>query len=50
MDSHAFLQNLAVVLCVAAVATIVFQRLQNDAALAVASSYDPVGRRMPSPD
>ena len=29
MDSHAFLQNLAVVLCVAAVATIVFQRLRQ---------------------
>ena len=29
MDSHAFLQNLAVVLCVAAVATVVFQRLKQ---------------------
>jgi CPA2 family monovalent cation:H+ antiporter-2 len=29
MDSHAFLQNLAVVLCVAAVATVVFQRLRQ---------------------
>jgi Kef-type K+ transport system membrane component KefB len=29
MDSHAFLQNLAVVLCVAAVATVVFQKLRQ---------------------
>ena len=29
MDPHAFLQNLAVVLCVAAVATVVFQRLRQ---------------------
>ena len=29
MDSHSFLQNLAVVLCVAAVATVVFQRLHQ---------------------
>src|SRR5216117_4370982 len=29
MDSHAFLQNLAVVLCVAAIATVVFQRLRQ---------------------
>jgi len=29
MDPHAFLQNLAVVLCVAAVATVVFQRLHQ---------------------
>lgn len=29
MDSHSFLQNLAVVLCVAAVATVVFQRLRQ---------------------
>ena len=29
MDSHSFLQNLAVVLCVAAVATVVFQQLRQ---------------------
>jgi CPA2 family monovalent cation:H+ antiporter-2 len=29
MDSHSFLQNLAVVLCVAAVATVVFQKLRQ---------------------
>ena len=29
MDPHAFLQNLAVVLCVAAVATVLFQRLHQ---------------------
>ncbi|MEO8910826.1 MAG: hypothetical protein ABI408_11445 [Gemmatimonadaceae bacterium] len=29
MDPHTFLQNLAVVLCVAAVATVVFQRLRQ---------------------
>src|SRR5258705_5293207 len=29
MDSHSFLQNLAIVLCVAAVATVVFQRLRQ---------------------
>jgi CPA2 family monovalent cation:H+ antiporter-2 len=29
VDSHSFLQNLAVVLCVAAVATVVFQRLRQ---------------------
>ncbi|HEY3112369.1 MAG TPA: cation:proton antiporter [Gemmatimonadaceae bacterium] len=29
MDSHSFLQNLAVVLCVAALATVIFQRLRQ---------------------
>ncbi len=49
MDSHAFLQNLAVVLCVAAVATVVFQRLRQPVVFGYLLAGLIVGPYLPVP-
>jgi CPA2 family monovalent cation:H+ antiporter-2 len=49
MDSHAFLQNLAVVLCVAAVATVVFQRLRQPVVFGYLLAGMIIGPHIPIP-
>src|SRR6476660_530331 len=49
MDSHSFLQNLAVVLCVAAVATVVFQRLRQPVVFGYLLAGMIVGPHIPIP-
>ena len=49
MDSHAFLQNLAVVLCVAAVATVVFQRLHQPVVFGYLLAGMIIGPHIPIP-
>jgi CPA2 family monovalent cation:H+ antiporter-2 len=49
MDSHTFLQNLAVVLCVAAVATVVFQRLRQPVVFGYLLAGLIVGPYLPVP-
>ena len=49
MDSHAFLQNLAVVLCVAALATVVFQRLRQPVVFGYLLAGMIIGPRIPIP-
>jgi K+:H+ antiporter len=49
MDSHTFLQNLAVVLCVAAVATIVFQRLHQPVVFGYLLAGMIIGPHIPIP-
>src|ERR1700716_365658 len=49
MDPHAFLQNLAVVLCVAAVATVVFQRLHQPVVFGYLLAGMIIGPRIPIP-
>jgi CPA2 family monovalent cation:H+ antiporter-2 len=49
MDPHTFLQNLAVVLCVAAVATIVFQRLHQPVVFGYLLAGTIIGPHIPVP-
>src|SRR5207253_8181321 len=49
MDSHTFLQNLAVVLCVAAVATVVFQRLRQPVVFGYLLAGMIIGPHIPVP-
>jgi CPA2 family monovalent cation:H+ antiporter-2 len=49
MDSHTFLQNLAVVLCVAAVATVVFQRLHQPVVFGYLLAGMIIGPHLPIP-
>jgi CPA2 family monovalent cation:H+ antiporter-2 len=49
MDAHAFLQNLAIVLCVAAVATIVFQRLHQPVVFGYLLAGMIIGPHIPVP-
>ncbi len=49
MDPHTFLQNLAVVLCVAAVATIVFQRLHQPVVFGYLLAGMIIGPHIPIP-
>jgi predicted Kef-type K+ transport protein len=49
MDPHAFLQNLAVVLCVAAVATVVFQRLHQPVIFGYLLAGMIIGPHIPIP-
>jgi CPA2 family monovalent cation:H+ antiporter-2 len=49
MDPHAFLQNLAVVLCVAAVATVVFQRLHQPVVFGYLLAGMIIGPHIPIP-
>jgi CPA2 family monovalent cation:H+ antiporter-2 len=49
MDSHSFLQNLAVVLCVAAVATVVFQRLRQPVVFGYLLAGMIIGPHIPVP-
>jgi len=49
MDSHTFLQNLAVVLCVAAVATVVFQRLRQPVVFGYLLAGMIIGPHIPIP-
>ena len=49
MDSHTFLQNLAVVLCVAAVATVVFQRLRQPVVFGYLLAGLIIGPHIPIP-
>jgi CPA2 family monovalent cation:H+ antiporter-2 len=49
MDSHAFLQSLAVVLCVAAVATVVFQRLRQPVVFGYLLAGLIIGPHIPIP-
>jgi CPA2 family monovalent cation:H+ antiporter-2 len=49
MDSHTFLQNLAVVLCVAAVATVVFQRLHQPVVFGYLLAGMIIGPHIPIP-
>src|SRR5207237_256041 len=49
MVSHAFLQNLAVVLCVAALATVVFQRLRQPVVFGYLLAGLIIGPHMPIP-
>src|SRR5438876_10761867 len=49
MDSHSFLQNLAVVLCVAAVATVVFQRLRQPVVFGYLLAGMIIGPHIPIP-
>jgi CPA2 family monovalent cation:H+ antiporter-2 len=49
MDPHAFLQNLAVVLCVAAVATVVFQRLHQPVVFGYLLAGMIIGPHLPIP-
>jgi CPA2 family monovalent cation:H+ antiporter-2 len=49
MDSHAFLQNLAVVLCVAAVATVVFRRLRQPVVFGYLLAGLIIGPHIPIP-
>src|SRR5688572_20498730 len=48
-DAHAFLQNLAVVLCVAAVTTVVFQRLRQPVVFGYLLAGMIVGPHVPIP-
>jgi CPA2 family monovalent cation:H+ antiporter-2 len=49
MDSHSFLQNLAVVMCVAAVATVVFQRLRQPVVFGYLLAGMIIGPHIPIP-
>ena len=49
MDPHAFLQNLAVVLCVAAVATVVFQKLHQPVVFGYLLAGMIIGPHIPIP-
>jgi len=49
MDSHTFLQSLAVVLCVAAVATVVFQRLRQPVVFGYLLAGLIIGPHIPIP-
>ena len=49
MDPHTFLQNLAVVLCVAAVATVVFQRLHQPVVFGYLLAGMIIGPHIPIP-
>lgn len=49
MDAHAFLQNLAIVLCVAAVATVVFQRLHQPVVFGYLLAGTIIGPHIPVP-
>jgi CPA2 family monovalent cation:H+ antiporter-2 len=49
MDPHTFLQNLAVVLCVAAVATVVFQRLRQPVVFGYLLAGMIIGPHIPIP-
>ena len=49
MDPHSFLQNLAVVLCVAAVATVVFQRLKQPVVFGYLLAGMIIGPHIPVP-
>jgi CPA2 family monovalent cation:H+ antiporter-2 len=49
MDSHTFLQNLAVVLCVAAIATVVFQRLRQPVVFGYLLAGLIIGPHIPIP-
>ncbi|MFN2636723.1 MAG: cation:proton antiporter [Gemmatimonadaceae bacterium] len=49
MDTHVFLQNLAVVLCVAAVATVVFQRLRQPVVFGYLLAGLIIGPHIPIP-
>jgi CPA2 family monovalent cation:H+ antiporter-2 len=49
MDSHTFLQNLAVVLCVAAVATVVFRRLRQPVVFGYLLAGLIIGPHIPIP-
>jgi len=49
MDSHSFLQNLAVVMCVAAVATVVFQRLRQPVVFGYLLAGLIIGPHIPIP-
>ena len=49
MDAHAFLQNLALVLCVAAVTTVVFQRLRQPVVLGYLLAGMIIGPHIPIP-
>lgn len=49
MDPHAFLQNLAVVLCVAAVATVIFQRLRQPVVFGYLLAGMVIGPQIPVP-
>src|SRR5687768_18604127 len=49
MDAHLFLQNLAVVLCVAAVATVVFQRLHQPVVFGYLLAGMLIGPHIPVP-
>src|SRR5688500_928537 len=48
-DAHAFLQNLAIVLCTAAVTTVVFQRLKQPVVLGYLLAGMIVGPNIPIP-
>lgn len=49
MDAHSFLQNLAIVLCVAAVATVVFQRLHQPVVFGYLLAGTIIGPHIPVP-
>lgn len=49
MDAHQFLQNLAIVLCVAAVATVVFQRLHQPVVFGYLLAGTIIGPHIPVP-
>src|SRR5687768_644457 len=49
MDAHLFLQNLAIVLCVAAVATVVFQRLHQPVVFGYLLAGMIIGPHIPVP-
>src|SRR2546423_2021380 len=49
MDSHSFLQNLAVVLCVAALATVIFQRLRQPVVFGYLLAGLIIGPHIPIP-
>lgn len=49
MDAHLFLQNLAIVLCVAAVATVVFQRLHQPVVFGYLLAGMIIGPHLPIP-
>jgi CPA2 family monovalent cation:H+ antiporter-2 len=49
MDSHSFLQNLAAVMCVAAVATVVFQRLRQPVVFGYLLAGMIIGPHIPIP-
>ncbi|MEO7823075.1 MAG: cation:proton antiporter [Gemmatimonadaceae bacterium] len=49
MDAHLFLQNLAIVLCVAAVATVVFQRLHQPVVFGYLLAGMIIGPHLPVP-
>src|SRR2546423_11223511 len=49
MDSHSFLQNLAVVLCVAALATVIFQRMRQPVVIGYVLAGLIIGPHIPIP-